>query len=306
MTTTRHFLTDLDLTSEQQTKVLARAMAMKASPRDYTEELRGKTLAMVFTKSSTRTRVSFEAGMTQLGGHAIFISPQGSQLGRGEPLKDTGAVLSRYCDIIMIRTFAHADVRELAEHSRVPVINGLDDVYHPCQMLADLQTISEQKGGVQGRQLVYVGDGNNVAHSLMLGGAIAGLHVRIISPEGYKPSAEIVEQAKKTAHRTGARIEVTGDLDAVAGADAVYTDVWASMGQEAEAEKRKKAFAGYQVDAKMMKRAKPDAIFLHCLPAHRGEEVAAEVIDGPWSRVYDQAENRLHAQKALMTFLLGN
>jgi ornithine carbamoyltransferase len=226
-------------------------------------------------------------------------------MGRGEPVADTGKVLSRYCDAIMIRTFSHDEVEALAGSSSVPVVNGLDDLLHPCQALADLMTLREARGTVKASQLVFVGDGNNVAHSLMLAGAIAGTHVRVVCPRDYAPKPEILARAKALAQKTGARIDVVHDFSGVDGADAVYTDVWASMGQEGEAEKRKAAFAGYTVDARMMKRAKKDAIFLHCLPAHRGEEVAAEVIDGPQSRVFDQAENRLHAQKALLTFLLG-
>jgi len=301
----RHFLTDLDISSDEQTKILNRALEMKAKPKDFRRTLEGRVLGMIFQKSSTRTRVSFEAGMIQLGGHAIFLSSKDIQMGRGEPISDTGQVLSRYLDVIMIRTFGHAEVEQLAKSSRVPVINGLDDLLHPCQVLADLMTIRENKKKIAGQQLVYVGDGNNMAHSLMWGGARAGLNVRIISPPDYSPKPEVVERARKEATATGARIEVTTDLNAVEGADVIYTDVWASMGQEAEVEKRKVAFAGYTVDDKMMKKAKKDTIFLHCLPAHRGEEVAAEVIDGPQSRVIDEAENRLHAQKALMAFLLG-
>lgn len=303
--TTRHFLSDLDLSSEEQALVLDRAADMKARPGDFRSALSGKVLAMIFQKSSTRTRVSFEAGMVQLGGHAIFLSPRDIQMGRGEPVSDTGTVLSRYCDAIMIRTFGHDEVETLAKASRVPVVNGLDDLLHPCQALADLQTMREQKGKLQGQQLVYVGDGNNVAHSLMLAGALAGVHTRIVCPKGFEPKAEIVAQAQKVGKGTQTRIDVAHELAAVEGADAVYTDVWASMGQEAEAERRKNAFAGWTVDKKLMQRAKKDAIFLHCLPAHRGEEVSAEVIDGAQSRVFDQAENRLHAQKALLTFLLG-
>jgi ornithine carbamoyltransferase len=260
---------------------------------------------MIFTKSSTRTRVSFECGIIQLGGQAVFLTSQASQLGRGEPISDTGQVLSRYLDILMIRTFGHDEVTGLAASSRVPVINGLDDVYHPCQVLADLQTIKEQKGSLKGKQLVYVGDGNNMTHSLMLGGALAGMNVRWVGPAGFEPNARVVLQAQDVAKKSGAHIEMTNELAGAEGADVVYTDVWASMGQEADAEKRRHAFKNYQVNAALMARAKKDAIFLHCLPAHRGEEVSAEVIDGKQSRVFDQAENRLHAQKALMVFLMN-
>lgn len=301
---TRHFLNDTDLSSAEQANLLDRAIEMKARPAEFRGALAGKVLAMIFQKSSTRTRVSFEAGMVQLGGHAIFLSPRDIQMGRGEPVSDTGQVLSRYCDAIMIRTFDHAEVESLAKHSRVPVINGLDDLLHPCQALADLMTLREARGTTKGQQLVFVGDGNNVAHSLMLAGALAGTHVRVVCPKGYEPNPDIVGQARKLGQTSGSRIEVTSDLTGLEGADAVYTDVWASMGQEEEAEKRKKAFDGYQVNAALMKRVKKDAIFLHCLPAHRGEEVSAEVIDGPQSRVFDQAENRMHAQKSLLVLLV--
>jgi ornithine carbamoyltransferase len=302
----RHFTIDFDITGAEQSAILDRACDMKARPDEYRSMLAGRVLAMIFQKSSTRTRVSFEAGMVQLGGHGIFLSARDIQMGRGEPISDTGQVLSRYCDVIMIRTFGHDEVETLAKHSRVPVINGLDDLVHPCQALADLMTLREVRGTVKGQQMVFVGDGNNVAHSLMLAGALAGTHTRVVCPKGYEPDPSIVSKATTLGQATGARIEVTHDLDGgVEGADAIYTDVWTSMGQEDETAKRKKAFAGFEVNAAMMKRAKKDAIFLHCLPAHRGEEVTPEVIDGPQSRVFDQAENRLHAQKALMTFLMG-
>ena len=302
----RHFITDLDLSAEEQAQVLELALNMKADRESYRTALSGKVLGMIFAKSSTRTRVSFEAGIIQLGGQGIFLPSSASQVGRGEPPSDTGQVLSRYLDFIMVRTFDNREVRELAEASSVPVINGLDDDYHPCQVLADLMTIREKKGKLAGLQLVYVGDGNNMAHSLMLGGALAGMNVRIVCPEGYRPKLGITGAAQELAEKTGCEIEVTGDLDAVAGADVVYTDVWASMGQEDEAAKRQAAFAGYQVDVNMMNKANIDAIFMHCLPAHRGEEVHADVIDGRWSVVFDEAENRLHAQKALMVFLERN
>ncbi|MBI5510763.1 MAG: ornithine carbamoyltransferase [Deltaproteobacteria bacterium] len=302
----RHFLSDLDFSTAEHEAVLRLAAKVKHTPQAFAHALVGKTLAMIFQKSSTRTRVSFESGMLQLGGHAIYLSAKDIQLGRGEPITDTGKVLSRYLDIIMIRTFGHDEVEALAGSSRVPVINGLDDLLHPCQALADVLTVVEHKGAARGRQLVFVGDGNNVANSLMFAGARYGMHVRVIAPRGYQPRPEIVQTAQQEAAATGAKIEVTADLAAVEGADAVYTDVWASMGQETEANKRKVAFRGFEVDRALMSRAKKDAIFLHCLPAHRGEEVAAEVIDGPQSAVFDQAENRLHVQKALMLFLLGH
>ncbi len=300
---TRHFTRDLDISAVEQRAILDLAAEMKAAPGDFRERLLGQTLAMIFQKSSTRTRVSFETGIGQLGGRGIFLSARDMQLGRGEPITDTGAVLSRYVDLIMIRTYAHDDVRELAASSRVPVINGLDDVYHPCQILADLQTIRERKAEIRGVQMVYVGDGNNMTHSLMLGGALAGMHVRVIAPSAYQPQAEIVAEAQKVGAESGAKIEVTESMDAVDGADVVVTDTWASMGQEEEHKKRLKDFAGYQVDDAVMARAAKDAIFMHCLPAHRGEEVSVSVIDGPQSVIYDEAENRLHAQKALMAWL---
>jgi ornithine carbamoyltransferase len=300
----RHFVSDLDLSAAEQRTVLDKAREMKASPKRFAGRLQGKSLGMLFQKNSTRTRVSFEAGMQQLGGHAIFLHARDNQLGRGEPLADTAKVLSRYVDLLVIRTFAHADVQELADNSRVPVINGLDDLLHPCQALADLQTVGEHHSTLHGVQLVYVGDGNNMAHSLMQAGALAGMHVRIVCPKAYQPQPAIVQRAQAAA-QAGARIEVTSDLQGVDGADVVYTDVWASMGQEDEQNTRKGDFAAYQVNASLMARAAANAIFLHCLPAHRGEEVTAEVIDGPQSCVFNQAENRLHAQKALMMFLLA-
>ncbi len=300
----RHFVSDLDLSVSEHTQVIDLARKLKKDPKKYRYALDGKTLAMIFQKSSTRTRVSFESGMLQLGGHAIYLSAKDIQLGRGEPISDTGQVLSRYLDLIMIRTFGHDEVENLAKAATVPVINGLDDLLHPCQALADVQTIVEHKSTAKGQQLVFVGDGNNVANSLMLAGARHGMHVRVVAPNGYLPQPAIVELARKEAAATGARIEVTSDLAGVDGADVVYTDVWASMGQEAEANKRKEAFKGFIVDGALMARAKKDAIFMHCLPAHRGEEVGAEVIDGPQSVIFDEAENRLHAQKALMLFLM--
>jgi ornithine carbamoyltransferase len=300
---TRHFVSDLDLSADEQSALLGRAAEMKARPGDYSQALAGKVLGMLFRKSSTRTRVSFEAGIAKLGGSGIFLHSAATQVGRGEPISDTGQVMSRYVDLIMIRTFDHEETLGLATSSRVPVINGLDDLLHPCQALADLLTIRESFGELAGRQLVYVGDGNNVAHSLLLAGARAGMHVRIIGPAGHPPNSRVLENATKEAAATGAKLEVTTELDAVAGADVVYTDVWASMGQEDEAKARAEKFQGYQVDATLMERAAEHAIFLHCLPAHRGEEVAAEVIDGPASRVFDQAENRMHVQNALMVFL---
>lgn len=298
----RHFIRDDDISWEEQAEILAMARALKAKPEDFRQRLTGQTLGMLFSKSSTRTRVSFEAGMIQLGGHALFLPATSSQFGRGELPRDTAQVLSRYLDLIMVRTHSHEELRELAEHSNVPVINGLDELYHPCQALADLQTIEEQRGSLPGQTVAYVGDGNNVAHSLMIASLMSGVSIKVITPSGYEPDEDATRRAR-TAARHGATLEVTQDFAAVDGVDVVYTDVWTSMGQETESRLRLKAFAGFEVNDAMMARAKPDALFMHCLPAHRGEEVAASVIDGPQSVVYDQAENRLHAQKALLVFL---
>lgn len=299
----RHFLTDADVTPQEQAEILTLAAEMKADPAAFSTTLSNRILGMIFEKNSTRTRVSFEAGIRQLGGSGIFLSSRDIQLSRGEPVSDTGQVLSRYVDLLMIRTFGHTTVQGLAKASRVPVINGLDDTWHPCQILADLQTLHEAYGRVLGAVVAYVGDGNNMAHSWMLGGAMAGVSVRIICPKGFEPNADIVALAQSKAI-AGAQISVCHDLrEGVAGADAVYTDVWASMGQEDEAHARRESFMPYQVNSEVMAMASAEAIFLHCLPAHRGEEVSAAVIDGSQSRVFDQAENRLHAQKALMAWL---
>ena len=263
--------------------------------------LAGKTLAMIFMKASTRTRVSFEVGTYQLGGHALFLSPRDVQLGRGEPIADTARVLSRYVDGIMIRTFAHQDVEELARYASVPVINGLTDMLHPCQILADLLTVRQHLGTIEGKTVAWIGDGNNMANSWINAAYRFGFDLRIACPEGYEPADHLLERARKEAN-----IVLTRDpREAIKGADVVNTDVWASMGQEGEQKKRERDFAGYTVDRGMMGRAASDAIFLHCLPAHRGEEVTADVIDGPQSRVWDEAENRLHIQKAIMAVLMG-
>jgi ornithine carbamoyltransferase len=263
--------------------------------------LAGKTLAMIFMKASTRTRVSFEVGTYQLGGHALFLSPRDVQLGRGEPIADTARVLSRYVNGIMIRTFAHQDVEELARYADVPVINGLTDMLHPCQILADILTIRQHLGGFEGKKVAWIGDGNNMANSWINAAYRLGFELSIACPEGYEPADHLLARAQKEA-----RITVTRDpKEAIEGADVVNTDVWASMGQEGEQKKRERDFAGYTVNQSMMKRASADAIFLHCLPAHRGEEVSADVIDGPQSRVWDEAENRLHIQKAIMAVLMG-
>ena len=299
--TTRHFLTMLDLTPEELAGVIQRAIELKAMQREGTlhESLKNRVLAMVFEKSSTRTRMSFEAGMAQLGGQAIFLSPRDTQLGRGEPIEDSARVLSRMADVIMIRTFEHEKIQRFAEYSRVPVINALTDMYHPCQLLADVQTYVEQRGDIRGRSVAWIGDGNNMCHSYINAARQFGFNLRIAAPAGYLPDAGILAAA-------GERASLVDSPQAAAeGADIVVTDVWASMGQEAEQAAREKAFAGYQVDTDLMALAAPDALFMHCLPAHRGEEVAADVIDGPQSVVWDEAENRLHAQKALLEFLLA-
>ena len=296
----RDFLAIPDFSTAELTALLALADSMRRGT--YTRRpLAGKSLAMIFMKSSTRTRVSFEVGTWQLGGHALFLSPRDVQLGRGEPIADTARVLSRYVDGIMIRTFAHADVEELARHADVPVINGLTDLLHPCQVLADLLTVRQHLGGWEGRRIAWVGDGNNMANSWINAAYRLGFELALACPEGYDPDPALLARARGVAKVTVVR----DPAEAVAGADVVNTDVWASMGQEEEQERRAKAFAGYTVDARLMARAHADAIFLHCLPAHRGEEVAAEVIDGPASRVWDEAENRLHVQKALMAVLMG-
>jgi ornithine carbamoyltransferase len=296
----RDFLAITDLSAAEIAALFDLAAKMKAG-KYRQQPLAGKVLAMVFAKSSTRTRVSFEVGTRQLGGHALFLSARDIQLGRGEPIKDTARVLSRYVDGIMIRTFAHADVEELARYATVPVINGLTDLQHPCQVLADLFTVREALGGWDGKVVAWVGDGNNMANSWLHAAQVLGFELRLACPEGYEPNHEIFEQAKRHA-----AVTITEEPeDAVRGAHVVNTDVWASMGQEGETEARVLAFNGYTVDRDLMGLAAPGAVFLHCLPAHRGEEVTDEVIEGPQSRVFDQAENRLHVQKALLATLMG-
>jgi ornithine carbamoyltransferase len=302
----RHLISIHDLSAAEVAGLFRLAAAVKARPRDHAAALAGKSLGMIFEKSSTRTRVSFEVGMVQLGGHALFLSSRDIQLGRGEPIGDTARVLSRYVDGIMARTFAHQTVVDLARYGSVPVINGLTDDLHPCQALADYFTLGEVFGELRGRKLAYVGDGNNMAHSLLFGGAKVGMDVAVASPAGYTVKPHYVELARQDAAAAGTRVLLTADpYEAVQGASCVYTDVWASMGQEAEAQQRLQAFRGFQVDARLMAAAKPEAVFLHCLPAHRGEEVAAEVADGPRSRIFDEAENRLHVQKAILLWLMG-
>lgn len=298
-----------DLTTEEVRALLALAGEVKAEPGRFRNALSGKSLGMIFEKSSTRTRVSFEVGMFQLGGQALFLSSRDIQLGRGEPISDTAAVLSRYVHGIMARTFAHQTVLDLATHGSIPVINGLTDDLHPCQALADYFTLGEVFGGSEGlagRKIAYVGDGNNMAHSLLHGAPKAGMDIAVATPEGYEVQDVYLGNAQRDAEAGGTRVETTHDpREAVAGASCVYTDVWASMGQEEEAEQRIRAFSSFTVDASLMALAADDAVFLHCLPAHRGEEVAAEVADGPWSRIFDQAENRLHVQKAIMIELMA-
>jgi ornithine carbamoyltransferase len=298
----RHFLSLRDLSADELRRVISRASELKAIQRrgDRHTPLQGKTLGMIFEKSSTRTRVSFEVGMAQLGGHALFLSPRDTQLGRGEPIEDTARVLSRMVDVVMIRTFAHETLERFAAYSQVPVINGLSDDVHPCQLLADLQAYHEHRSDIRGRTVAWIGDGNNMCHSWINAAALLDFKLRVACPEGYEPDPRFVEAG-------GEHVEVMRDPRAAAsGADLVTTDVWASMGQEEEQARRAAAFAtDYQVDAVLMAKAAPEAVFMHCLPAHRGEEVAAEVIDGPQSVVWDEAENRLHAQKALIEFLLG-
>lgn len=296
----RHFLTLLDFTPAELDQLIARAIELKAMQhrKEIYEPMKNKVLGMIFEKSSTRTRVSFEAGSAQFGGHAIFLSPRDTQLGRGEPIEDSARVLSRMVDIIMIRTFEHEKLELFAQYSQVPVINALTDMYHPCQLLADIQTYVEQRGPIRGRDVAWIGDGNNMCHSYINAARQFGFTLRIAAPQGYQADAALIAAA-------GDAIRLCDTpQEAVKDADMIVTDVWASMGQEEEQAAREKAFADYQVNTALMEHAKSDALFMHCLPAHRGEEVCASVIDGPQSVVWDEAENRLHAQKALMEFLL--
>lgn len=298
-----------DYTTEDVHALLKLAMVLKEAQKTKFPHaiLAGQTLALIFEKASTRTRISFEVGMAQLGGHALFIPGETSQIGRGEPIEDTARVLSRYVDGIMIRTFEHASVQRLAEYASVPVINGLTDDHHPCQVLADMLTLLEHTGRLQGLTVTYIGDGNNMAHSWLQLAPKLGVNIRIASPPGYLPDPAIVEQAKKDAIRNHSQVLVTSDPQrAVEGTDVLYTDVWASMGDEAESEYRKLVFAEYQVNSALVRYANPAYLFMHCLPAHRGEEVTADIIDGEHSIVFDQAENRLHAQKAILSALMAD
>ena len=312
--TTRHFLSVLDLGADEARDVLELSWQIKLDPAAHRDRLRDRTLAMIFQKRSTRTRVSFEVGTFELGGHALFLSAQDIQIGRGESIADTARVLSRYCAGIMARVYGHEVLEEMALHATIPVINGLSDRLHPCQTMADALTLIEHfspantfdAGVLIGRKLVYLGDAaNNMAHSLMFTGALLGMDVTVVGPNGYQPAVEMVQQAQKVAGASGATIAVTADLEGVAGAHCVYSDVWTSMGQEAESQQRLADLADYQVDGALMARAASDAVFMHCLPAHRGEEVSASVCDGPQSIIFDQAENRLHAQKGLMVHLMA-
>ena len=295
-----------DLLADDVAHLFGLAAAMKKRPAEFRTALAGKILAMIFEKSSTRTRVSFEAGMTQLGGAAQFLSSRDIQLGRGEPVSDTARVLSRYVDGIMARTFAHQTVLDLATYATVPVINGLTDLLHPCQALTDYFTMLERFGTLKGLKLGYVGDGNNMAHSLMFGGPKCGVDVTVATPQGYGPDPEVTRRAMNDAAAAGTKLVVTHVMDeAVSGAHVVYTDVWASMGREDERERRLADFGGWTVTNALMSLADPEAVFMHCLPAHRGEEVASEVCDGPRSVIYDEAENRLHVQKAILATLMA-
>ena len=305
----RHLLTLQDWNEDDIYQCLSLALKLKAMQKSGQKQtcLDGKTLAMIFAKSSTRTRVSFEVGAGQLGGRALFLSTADIQLGRGEPISDTAQVLSRMVDGIMIRTFRQSDLEALAKYGSIPIINGLTDEFHPCQVLADLLTIYEKKGTLKGLKLAFVGDGNNMAHSLMIGCSKLGIDVAVASPDGYKPNPVYAAWAVANAQAHGSKVTVCTDpLEACKDADVLYTDVWASMGQEGEAADRRRVFEGkYQINADCVAVAHPDCIFLHCLPAHRGEEVTSEVIDGPHSVIFDEAENRLHAQKAVMSLLMG-
>ena len=303
----KHLLSLHDLTKDEILDILSLAEKLKSETKNGIPHplLKGKTLGMIFTKSSTRTRVSFEVGMHQLGGHALFLSANDIQLGRGETIYDTANVLSRYLDGIMIRTYAHSDVEDLAKYGQIPIINGLTDLLHPCQILADLLTIREHKGDFKGLKLAYIGDGNNIAHSLLYGCAKVGMDIAIGAPEGYTCDETVVKNAMADAKESGSNILLTSDPKAaIKDADVVYTDTWCSMGQEAEKAERVKIFGDYTIDKALFSLAKPDAIFLHCLPAYRGYEVTEDVIDGPNSVIFDEAENRLHAQKAVMVKLM--
>lgn len=305
----RDFLSLYDLSADEFRAVLARAIELKAIRErgETCHSLAGKVLGMIFEKSSTRTRASFEIGMFELGGHALYLSSADSQIGRGEPIEDTARVLSGYCGAILIRTFGHDRLESLAKWSTVPVFNGLTDLYHPCQIVADLQTVTERRGGVDGLRYAWIGDGNNMAHSWINAAAILGFELVLACPEGYRPNPGVLAEANRrmTESGSGSITVVSDPREAAAGSDVISTDVWASMGQEAEAKERQKAFSGYCVDQALVGLADHKAMILHCLPAHRGEEISAEVLEGPQSAVWQQAENRLHAQKAILEAIVG-
>jgi ornithine carbamoyltransferase len=302
----RHYLSVDDLSTTELAEILDLAAHVKSDPSPMSDALRGRSIAMIFEKPSTRTRVSFEVGVTQLGAHAVVLSSSELQLGRGETIQDTGRVLSRYVDAVVLRTFEQERLEELASTATVPIVNALSDFEHPCQALADLLTMREHLGELAGRVLAYLGDGNNVAHSLLLAGTKMGMAVRVATPPGFEPIPQVVHRAEEIAAETGGAVEITHDPEEAAiGAHALYTDVWTSMGQDLETDERALVFPSYQLSQKVVDLADPEAIVLHCLPAHRGQEITDEVIDGPHSVVWDQAENRLHTQKALLLRLFG-
>jgi ornithine carbamoyltransferase len=303
----KDFLSIHDLTLYEFNQIMDLAQDIKEHPERFQKKLKKRVLAMIFEKPSLRTRMTFEVGMLHLGGEAVYLGPSDIQLGTRENVLDVGKNLERWVDGIMIRTFAHQIVLELAQGSNIPVINGLTDLLHPCQALADFLTLKEKKGSFADLKLTYIGDGNNVCHSLLFAAAKAGIHMAVTTPVGYEPKKEILKQAEEDGKETGASFSLTNDpQEAIQGADAIYTDVWTSMGQEIENEERTKIFGPYQVNKSIMGAGKPGVIFMHCLPAHRGEEVTDEVIDSPSSAVFDQAENRLHVQKVIMLLLMGN
>ncbi|MBI5355853.1 MAG: ornithine carbamoyltransferase [Candidatus Aenigmarchaeota archaeon] len=297
----KHFLTMLELSKQEFEEILNTAKSLK---RAQQQPLKGKVLGMIFEKPSTRTRVSFEVGMQQLGGHAVYLNKNDIQIGRGETVADTSRVLSRYCDFLMARVFSHSTLEEMAKYSSVPVINGLSDIHHPCQIMGDLLTLQEKFGKLMGLKLAYVGDGNNVCNSLLIGCAMAGVHISVGCPNSHAPNKDVIREANNIAKSTGSKIEIVDDpVDAVRNAHAIYTDTWVSMGDEAQKEEREKIFKNYQVNSVLGHYATPNWVFMHCLPAHRGQEVTNDVIDGKHSVVWDEAENRLHIQKAILAFL---
>ncbi|MBI2876613.1 MAG: ornithine carbamoyltransferase [Candidatus Tectomicrobia bacterium] len=302
----RDLLTIFDLSVETLEQILQRTGFLKAHRRDHPRSLEGKTVGLIFRKSSTRTRVSFEVGIRELGGHSLFLSSSELQLGRGESVKDSARVLSRYLHGLVIRTFAHEELEEWAHYASIPIVNGLCDLYHPCQILADLFTIQEQRGTYRGVKVAYVGDGNNVAHSWLAAAGKLGFHLAIASPPGYQPREEVVTRARELAQKSGSCIEILQDpIAAVRGAEVIYTDVWASMGQEAEEIQRLQAFQGYQVNQQLVEQASSPVYIMHCLPTHRGQEITEEVLEGENSLILEQAENRLHVQKAILEWVVG-